>query len=354
MNKQNMLILFLGFLLFSCTQQIDFEKDYMTKQIVLNSIITPDSLITVKLYSSISINEAYPLCITDAEVLLYENGTLIETLESTYMTKKNIWYPYETTNEYDTTYFYQSIKTKAVTGKEYKLVVNHPRYETLTCRTIIPEPVSFTLRDTSYKYNKGRHNKETSFNFVTEIVEPASTEDYYRIVLYKTGRQKTFMYNSDGNLVESFLEFKDLLSYIDSNDPVFRNEVDDANNFLLGTSYNSYGIFSDRLFNGKNYDLSFNSRNGYSISGIESTDTVFWDSIQDGEYFHFIIELHHLSKDTYLYFKSIDAQQGVDHLPFVEPVQVYSNVDNGVGIFGSYSVSKYEVTFGEFPNEGTE
>lgn len=349
-----MLIILLGFLLFSCTKQIDFEKQYLTKQIVLNSIITPDSLITVKLYSSISINEAYPACITDAEILLYENDVFVETLESTYSTKKNLWYPYETQNEYDTTYFYQSVNAKAETGKEYKLIVKHPLYETLTSKTTIPEPVSFTLRDTSYKYNKGRYTKEVIFNFITEIVEPASTEDYYRIVLYETGRKKSFRYNSDGNLVESFLEFKKRLSDIESNDPVFRSETEDANNFLLGTSYNSYSIFSDRLINGKNYNLSFTTIDGYAVTGHSAADSLFWDTFQDGEYYHFTIELYHLTKETYLYLKSIDAQHGIDHLSFIEPVQIYSNVENGAGIFGSYSVSKYEVTFGNYPAEGME
>jgi len=351
MNKQILLTILFGTLLFSCTQQIDFEKEYLTRQIVLNSIINPDSIITVKLFSSISVNEGYPVCITDAKILLYENDVLLEELESTYSIKKNYWYPYESNNEYDTTYFYQS-KATALIGREYKLVVNHPQFESLSCKTTIPAPVPITLRDTSYQYEKGRYTKEVIFNFSGEIAEPANPDDYYRMVIYKTGRQKSFSYRSNEEFVESFLEFKNRLSDIQSNDPVFRSETEDANNFLLASSYNSYGVFTDRLFNGKNYVLSFNTRDGYAVSGNESSDTLFWNTFQEGEYFHFTIELHHITKDAYLYLKSIDAQQGIDHLSFVEPVPVYSNVENGAGIFGAYSIARAEVVFGKKPVEG--
>lgn len=353
MNKLIIFSILFGLMFFNCTQPINFEKEYLTQQIVLNSIINPDSLITVKLFSSISINEGYPDCIVDAEILLYENGVFAETLKSTYSTKKNLWYPYEDINEYDTTYFYQSVKTKAMAGHEYKLVVNHPQFKTLSCETTIPAPVQITLRDTSYLYEKGKYTKEVLFSFLGEIAEPANSDDYYRMVIYETGRQKSFRYNSDEELIESFVEINSRLS-IQSNDPVFRSETEDANNHLLASSYNSYGVFTDRLFNGENYALSFDARNGYVFFGNESSDTIFWNTFQEGEYFHFTIELHHITKDTYLYLKSIDAQQGIDHLPFVEPVQIYSNVENGAGIFGSYSVAKTEVVFGKKPVEDDE
>jgi hypothetical protein len=70
-----------GLMFYSCTQQIDFEKEYLTKQLVLNSIITPDSTIKVKLYSTISINEGYPIYVTDAKVLLFKNNEIVENLE---------------------------------------------------------------------------------------------------------------------------------------------------------------------------------------------------------------------------------------------------------------------------------
>jgi hypothetical protein len=342
-----------GLMFYSCTQQIDFEKEYLTKQLVLNSIITPDSTIKVKLYSTISINEGYPIYVTDAKVLLFKNNEIVENLELKYHTITGGWNYEARRYNIDTIYYYQSTKTVAETGNEYKLVVSHADYPTLTCKTEIPVPVEISLRDTAYRYERGEHSKEIIFNFLLNIAEPANSQDFYRIFLNLFSREKTFKHDPEGNISLNFKEYERNPNFA-SNDPVFRHETEDANNILFGTSFNYYNLFSDKLINGKKYDLSFNSRNGYSISGIESTDTVFWNSIQDGEYFHFTIELHHLSKDTYLYFKSIDAQQGTDHLSFIEPVQVYSNIENGVGIFGSYSVSKYEVTFGEYPIERPE
>jgi hypothetical protein len=48
--------------------------------------------------------------------------------------------------------------------------------------------------------------------------------------------------------------------------------------------------------------------------------------------------IHHLSKDYYLYHKSLEKFEGDN--PFAEPVLVYSNINNGLGVFAGLQTTK--------------
>ena len=45
-----------------------------------------------------------------------------------------------------------------------------------------------------------------------------------------------------------------------------------------------------------------------------------------------------LDKNFYLYSKSRQEQIQAGYTPFAQPVNVYTNVKNGFGVFGSYSI----------------
>jgi len=92
---------------------------------------------------------------------------------------------------------------------------------------------------------------------------------------------------------------------------------------FIEEQYNSYGIFSDILFKGQSQILSFDL-DLYGFSSVENKVKIV---------------LFSLSKDMYHYLLTYQAQQNAGNSPFAEPVMVYSNVDNGYGIFGGYSMS---------------
>jgi hypothetical protein len=47
------------------------------------------------------------------------------------------------------------------------------------------------------------------------------------------------------------------------------------------------------------------------------------------------------SKDFYLYNKSVQESAGIGGNPFTDPVQVYTNIQNGFGCFGAYNMDKW-------------
>jgi hypothetical protein len=59
-----------------------------------------------------------------------------------------------------------------------------------------------------------------------------------------------------------------------------------------------------------------------------------------------------LSKEFFLFSRSLEQQDLVQDNPFAEPVPVYSNVAGGLGIFGSAASSGKSFIFGEYPIDG--
>lgn len=60
-----------------------------------------------------------------------------------------------------------------------------------------------------------------------------------------------------------------------------------------------------------------------------------------------MVELQAISKELYLFVKSLQLYQISSSDAYAEPVQIYSNVQNGWGIFGALSYDRHFVEYGE-------
>ena len=57
--------------------------------------------------------------------------------------------------------------------------------------------------------------------------------------------------------------------------------------------------------------------------------------------YKFLVLLHHITKDFYRFDKSLGMNYDVKDNPFAEPVIMYTNIENGYGIFGLRNTSEY-------------
>jgi hypothetical protein len=73
-----------------------------------------------------------------------------------------------------------------------------------------------------------------------------------------------------------------------------------------------------------------------------------------GDFYILKFELQTLTKDTYYYIKSLGASEWSNDGLFSEPVQVYNNIDNGLGIFGGCSSSTDSLQEGKYPRPDVE
>jgi len=66
----------------------------------------------------------------------------------------------------------------------------------------------------------------------------------------------------------------------------------------------------------------------------------FWSSNEPKSY-PWKFELLHVTEDFYRYQQSIRLQQENDGNPFAQPVQVFSNVQGGYGLFAGAAASQW-------------
>lgn len=59
-----------------------------------------------------------------------------------------------------------------------------------------------------------------------------------------------------------------------------------------------------------------------------------------------VLELRTVSKDYYLYHKTVSKQQQVSSDPFAEPIIIYNNIEGGYGTFSAYAT---DIKYASFP-----
>jgi len=288
---------------FSCEKVIEMDIEDTKIRIVANSFIEPDSTITVNVTRSRHIlDNADILPLSDAEVKLYDDGIFIGTL--TYTNNGN--------------YYINYIPEE---GHEYKIEVNHNSYDNVYAQTSIPYPAIINNIDTIKTYSE---YGDEIYNLYVNFNDPENIQNFYYIkakVKYQyeewdpdipiyytvTVGDTTYIYVEYGGYV--YTEYIDEL-YLESDDIII--ETEHPNGGL---------IFSDELIEGTDYTLRTSF---YSWSLWSYTNMVY-------------IDLYSINRDYYNYVKSYEQHRNSSEDPFAQPVNVYTNIVNGIGIFGASS-----------------
>lgn len=343
---------------FSCQKEIEFDKRLIAPKIVINGFIEIDSLIDVNVAVSKTIpgiEQAFTW-IDDATVTLYVDGVEAEKLVS-----YNIDYPANNENNYYSqrsvesrpTKGYRTQKTVGEIGKKYKLVVSHPNYETASAENYIPEKVEIISFESEEKLesNENYGYDYNILNIKLKFKDKANEKNYYRLSVRSfTGkwspnwREK----NDTTGIIEVSLQYP---GYLIQNDPILNPDKEGANDFLSSSPPNRYSVFTDEFIDGKEHQLEF----GLSLSNLMWVNGEMISPEQkEGEFYQYQISLQTITRETYLYLVSSYANQWYSGDFFSEPVQVFSNVENGVGIFGGFTSSSFNLSKGEYPIEGIE
>jgi hypothetical protein len=326
------LLTVLSFALFSCENEIEFKGNEVKSLLVLNSILTEDSSIQVYLSGSrffLSDEETFRI-IENAKVQVWKGDEAIETLQYT-------------KNNYNINESYYTGNYRLKSGDRIRITATAPGLDPVECETEIIAPPAILSVDTVctffelsffegnpiyYSPSKANAGDESdyytysfneSYNLSIKIDDPKEVSNYYRIILFKRE------YGQDG-------VFSDTPLWFESDDVVFGTMETD----LLFESENNYHLFSDGLFNGKEYKLklSFNNSGWSSAYGNEKLTNL--------RELH--VELHSLTKDYYLYLKSREASYSDDLGGILsEPVQIYNNIKGGIGILGCYNTLDYVI-----------
>lgn len=271
------------------TKTIEFEELGFEPLIVVNAKIT-DSVEVVNISISKNVNYAnnsnsqYQF-IDGAKVSIDIDG---QEFQATELTEAD-----EITDVYN--HILNFPPDFIVSGKEYKIEVSHPDYKTVTSTTEIAPQSEVT--DIVFE-----EEARTTFMFGYEF-----TED-----------RTTFVINDvspEINYYRLQINFENFGVFTTSDDPT------------IETLNSGYILISDEDFTGDSKEIELYSENAtWYGEGVKS------------------LEVRNISRSEFLFLQSYTNYQNSQNFGFfAEPVTLYSNIENGLGIFSAEQINTYEL-----------
>lgn len=301
----------------NCSKEIEFKQQSIEKKLVLNGFICPDSLISVNVRRTIGILSNESSIVENATVSLYKNNKFIENLE--YISKGN----------------YKSSSIFPQVDSIYTVKVELESYPTIFASDTIPKQTPIingtkTTGNTYDEYGDPHHDYEFEFS-------DALSKNYYELFFI----QQTFPYQYD-SLYWIYFQIG-----LEVADPVLKSDSE------LDTNPYTY-IFSDRYFNGKIYKMKNKFR--AAVCGGEFK-AAFAPTEKDNYVILRTTSLVYFNYRKYWIRHKYNQQEGdVVEYPLFSifigtPVDMYSNVENGYGIFAAYNQTYFKLKVINIPQK---
>jgi hypothetical protein len=295
----------LALLLAGCETVVDVDLPSRPPRLVVNGFFTPDSLWEVHVSGSVGLtrNDVAPE-IEDATVEVWEGAERRTVLART--TRQ--FPPYRPL--FEQYGYYQSTTLKPEAGRTYTLRVSAPGYEPVEVTNQAPPPArvsGHTFRDSVAQVQYGSFSPISVGEYRVQIEDPAGEENYYIILVSGS----PFSINPEIQDAFYFQEYDD--------DPFDVNRPPGASTLPLGRSI----VFDDSFFEGQAYEV---------VIRFET------EALQDfGRAGPVQVVLASTTEALFRYEQTRKLHKSVRENPFAEPVAVYTNVQNGVGIFAGYT-----------------
>jgi hypothetical protein len=289
-------------LLMSCELVIDIDVPYRGDKIVLNAIQGSSDPWTMELtktrYILDSLTSDFPP-IADAEVVLFEpngNSHRLNGAAGGYYWDGG--FPQE--------------------GMTYRVVAKASGYNDIEAEMTVPKAVK--IREVKWDSTKVRkvdpaspgYDRYYNFGnipFTITLTDPVNEKNYYTVIVY-------YWYYYTRVDTDTQIERTDSLRGTARawlTDPAVAKQEDFKSRF------------SDFAFNGTTYTVpliaQFNFLNNSSVYRIDVT-------------------LNSISEEYFNYEESRELFNETDGDPFAQPVQIYTNVKNGLGIFAGFSTDQ--------------
>lgn len=329
---------------FSCKKTIEFDSDYSYPKLVVNSVLEPGTTPTVFITKSTRVSfgdKARFAEIKNAEIFLYEDENKVGKFN--YVSPSNV----EDDNNKGSKYIINDYKIKE--NKTYSISVNHSPTEKALAKTKIPKKIKIT--DVKIKLDSVIEERGKIYFAVAKVTFNSPEEiSFFNIECTDIywGNPEYRMDVENGNSVKkatgTIMVTHQKGSYVSSDfqiDPLIKTKQ----NEIFSESKNHFHTFNNDLIKGKSYTLKFVIAQGHQAQYLRKT-------IPDGGFLRAKIKLSHLNKDLFLYYKSLSAFYDNRENYFGEPVIVYTNIENGIGIFASENPNTRTSIHGVYPMDG--
>lgn len=333
--KKHLIILFLlisAGCFISCEKEVDFKGKITDPLLVMNSVLTPDSVVSIHLSQSrFILGDLKPITdISGARVSLFVNGDEKEQLT------------YKANGIYMGTYLLKP-------GDKIKIEAIAEGFDPISSQTIIPQSPNIIVNDSTIsiietKYDNPRQPntveiaKFRNLQLQLKLTDAHDEENYYFI---KGTRN---YYQKDKLVREWVLEIE--LS------EVLKNTITDGGNILEdiigdgGFADRAENLFTDLYVNGKDILFDFSLEEYIGFDTYVNGEKIEKDNDENKEEtVEYIIEIGEISKDMYQYIVSGNKATNTEDGGFSEPVQVHTNIEKGIGILGAYSTYRFVSRF---------
>ena len=272
----------------ACEQIIEPDLPEHTPRLVLQAFFTPDSTWVAFVGRSAGILESLPSrerSVAEATVELLAGDRVIDELKFFQRERVYVWE-----------------KAPLQAEESYSLRVSAPGFATIQATDAIPRPVPIAIA--SYHVNTSVRSESTikgDLSIKLEIQDPPGETNYYQIhlfALFSSRREEGSFWTKDPSIIA------------DNNETAF-----------FGTA----PFFTDALFDGQTHEIELSSN--YNVT----------------EHTRLFLQVLDISETYYEYLKSAKLHEFTQDNPFAEPVSVYSNVENGYGIFAGYNSQTFEL-----------
>lgn len=293
-------------LLPACEKEIEFKGDGKEPLLVLNAILENNEIPMV----TVSRSAFFLTNNTDPTIKELSGATVV-------LTNLDLNESYVLTNLPSSGKYIGSVPVQPNT--RYKIEVSYPNFKSISSELTTVEDVVLTSIDTNsaiLEFSPGviQYATRVVFSFQDHSGEhfyalssrPFVNRNYY-------DEDSVFLYTTSGYLQQS----------------TFCNES------TLQYSFNGNYFFNDVLYQNQLLNLSINTVRTAGYVYDYNTGMYYTDEIVK-----WLGTLKSMTKDTYLYFKTTMNNQG--GTPFSDPTNVHSNIQNGLGIFGSVSTDQKE------------
>jgi len=285
----------------SCIKEVHIPIENKQSKLVLNGLFNTDSLWNVELSVSKYIYDTAAIeLVDDAQVIVSDTkGNSFELLN---------------VGEGE----YQSLTEKPIIGEVYSIEATHDTHENISSTNQLPSTIEVNeITWDEEVFIEGTLSRKVSINF-----EDTQEKEFY---LIKLSSEVTESFNDPiGGQSESFTMNQDIY-FTMQNSP-----LTDGNSEWMRSL-----TFSDESFNGTNYTVNLIVDEWYFTN---SEDEFFSRKVENVK-----ISISRVSQEYYWYQRSFEAYSSSQGGLFSQPVQVYTNIENGLGVFAGYSAT--EVSF---------
>ena len=309
-----MILAVVALLAAGCEKVVEFEVGDQEQRVVVNSMVSADSTVSIKLsYSRFFLegnywNSTFPT-IDNATVELLRNGNA----ETVALVGGGV---------------YQS-NCRPNPGDELKLKVMVPGKKTVESSCRVPVRADFEVVDFVVDTVSG-YRGDVKCRLRLKMNDKGGERNYYRVEVkgWSTGWDEDLEMEVPSRMWMS----------LSSSDPVFNLDMDLEEVIGGGVENEVWGRaldFDDQMFEGGSHVLTINfeyydylwyENNRYVLNPMDYPLEIFVGSI---------------SEELYRYSQTREAAEGDDLLSFfAEPVQVYCNIKNGLGIFATKTTTK--------------